>query len=320
MPRKANVLLMEFSREIDRIIDTVKNRWLQIKGEQNGFEGMFDFDYSYDQLLGLWAKLFVKDDVASYDNFIGAIFSELNHRTTENLERVQRRVREDLRDSLTHALDTLLTRTSELHSALHPSQFAASVTRCRTNIQNELETIAGWFENVEQATLPDFEFEHLVDTTIEMVRKCYPSHSLSPRLEIQGGLRCQGSVFVSFIDIMFIILENVAKHSTRDGTDTIVPMIAVNAVDGRFLLEVTNEIPESVDIPWLRGRLEQLREEGKPGVSDRFVRAEGGSGYYKLLKIIRHDLGRDVYDVCFHISTDNRFVTSIQMPIEGITI
>ncbi len=320
VPQKANVLLMEFSREIDRVIDTVKNRWLQIKGEQNGFEGMFDFDYSCEQLLELWAKLFVKDEVASYDNFIAAIFSELNHRTTENLERVQRRVREDLRDRLTHALDTLLARTSELHCALHLSQFAASVTRCRTNIQNELETIAGWFENFEQAPLPDFEFEHLVDTTIEMVRKCYPSRAICPKLCVQSGLYCQGAVFTSFIDIMFIVLENVARHSTCDGTDTIVPTVAAQVENGKFRLDVSNDIPESADIPRLRRRLEDLSKKGGPGDSDSVIRAEGGSGYYKLLKIVRYDLRRAHYDVSFAISEDNRFIASIQMPIEGITV
>jgi hypothetical protein len=315
-----NSLLIEFSQFIDDTIDVVKRTWLQIRGKPNNNAGLFDFDYTDKDLLHLWGKVFIEAEVSTYEGFIEAVFAELKARTHRNLEVVQDRIRGELKERLIDALDTMSGRVFSLHADIQHSSFSNAVTRCRTGIQNELDLIAEWFENIEQGSFPDFTFSNVVDTTLAMVDRCYPSQDLRPTISIDDhNVLWHGTTFTSLIDLMFIILENVAKHSALDESGTIVPLLAARVSDSRFDLRVSNPIRNVPNITELKARLAQLDYAGGATGSGKLVRTEGGSGYYKLNKIIKHDLKRNQYQVSFGVIGNNEFLAAISMETEGIT-
>ncbi|QRN95532.1 tetratricopeptide repeat protein [Archangium violaceum] len=308
----ADAFLREFSHRIDSIIETVKSKWIQIKGPSNAGEGLFDFDYTNSQILDLYIK---NIKTTTYNSFLQAIFNELWNRTTDNLARVVNRIKVELREQLTEALDTVAGKIFDLHGEIRHSSFGDAVTRCRTGIQNEIETISAWFRAASEKAAPDFKFTLLSETATEVVRRCFPTSYLWLETSISTQETFKGESFAGFVDVLFILLENIVRHSRPPFR----PKLDVSVQDSRLSLRVSNPIGPSVDTPVLQAKISNLNNIKSNTTLARTIRTEGGSGYYKLHKLIRHDLDRgEDYSVSISITDAGAFEVIIEMGLKGL--
>lgn len=310
----ADDLLKEFSQRIDDIIDHVNTTLIQIKSSDNP-GGLFDYDYSEQEIVKLWAEIFVRDIPIEYEEFLNIIINKLWARTEDNLINVRQFIRNNLKDVLTEALDALALKMDGLHLNSTPTAFSNSLSRCRTNIQNELEAIAEWFRVTEEKTFPNFALDQLVETTLEMVRKCYPSTPFNPITSVESRIFIDGKRFESFVDIMFILLENMAKHSNTQ----LAAEVHIYHEDPILTIELSNAIPDTTNIAEAKKRVDELRRPEGDGALMKFTRKEGGSGFYKLHKMLRLDLGCKEYDVKFAVEEkSNTFSAIIKMNVKGM--
>jgi len=308
---KAEELLRNFSSVIDTMIAEVKGEWIHIKGPQHP-DGLLNFDYSEERLL----VLLVTVSQATYDEFINLMVQELWHRTEEVLAVVRRRIQADLKQRMTAALDRLAREMIFLEEDIRHSEFIAAVTACRTSLQSELDQIAEWFKIVDEGALPDYRLRQAMDTALEMVHKCYPNTDIG--LVVSGDeVTCMGRTFTSFVFLYFILLENVARHSGLREYERVQVQIEVSRRKDNLEIVVENEIGDDTDIDALRRKLVVLEKPQSGLEALRGIRTEGGTGFYKLCKIIGYDLGSKTYDVSFNEEA-NIFTVRLNLETKGV--
>ncbi|QAT85976.1 hypothetical protein EJ065_4425 [Corallococcus coralloides] len=321
---QADKYLQEFSRQVDAIIDSVKHKWIQIKGPSNSNEGLFDFDYSEVETTVLSAEiasLITKNtktpSVDDYEIFLHEVFSALWLRTETSLANVVDKIKTTLRDQLTAAIDTMSSNIFNLNPEIRHSQFGSAVTRCRTHIQNEIETVAAWFKNANDKTAPDFDFSLLAQTATEIVKNCFPSSQLSSTHTATPSVPTfRGNLFAFFVDIMFILLENIVKHSKAENPTAI---ISASTDADRLSICIESTISPLVDTDNLKTQIDRINKIQASALTPKAIRTEGGSGYLKLHKLIRYDLERgNDYNVSLS-SNENTLSVRIDMDISRLT-
>ncbi|HWE96272.1 MAG TPA: hypothetical protein VG269_20075 [Tepidisphaeraceae bacterium] len=309
--------LRAFSKGIDETIERVRDKLIQIRGRANDEQGLFDFDYKDAELRKIHV-LIQYGRVTDFDVFSEHIFAELWRRTEEQLEGVRRYILGDLKAELIQSLDRLegmLAGLERVNRGLLP--FGA-ITSCRTDIQRDLQHIAGWFNVAERKDIPDYDASLLVDTGLEIIRKLHPTRAFIPETTVQAGILCRGETFVPFIEVLQILLDNVLTHG---GGDSRSVRIDVREEKGWLLLDVRNPLREGLDIEKERRELE-ARRAAALAQSDAFEHAvarEVGTGFYKIFGILRGLLLRaDQFDVYFEIEHDHEFAARLRVLSTGV--
>jgi len=302
-----DALLSSFSTTIDSIISRVRTRWVQIRGKSNDNAGLFDYDYSLRSLEDLYIAM---GGIRSYDEFVNVAFDLLWHRTNQNLTVVRGRILSELLSELTQELDRL---EQDIYKIEYPVGLSISgaIAQCRTNLQKGLKTVAGWFNLAEKKQFPEFDFQHLLNTSIQYIRRLFPATVFEPRVDIQGIITCKGWTFHYFVDLSFILLENVVRYADPENANI---GITVTRESGYLRILVQNTVPESTSDEELL--LEVGRIEARV-VAKEAATQEGKTGFVKLHKLIEHDLKVTDYDVRFPVS-GRRFVVDLKIRDEGI--
>lgn len=308
---RVDVHLKDFSRHVDTIIDEVNNKWIQIRSEIHT-AGLFNFNYDYYQLQDLFDRI---DDEAGFDKFFDAVIEELRARTEQNLALVREAILGKMRDRLLHTLSEAESKISVLASGPTKMAFSNAVSQCRTTIQNELKTVASWFINIDERAIADFDFRHLIATSIEVVRKFYPSITFTPTIEINTNETAKGHSFVHFFDLFFILLENIAKHGKNDQPPVKITM----GSNAKFLtIEVENGLDGPESYIALKALAPILEERTKLYQAAGVATTEGGSGYYKLGRILMANLARNEAIVKVSVNESPAFRVTIEMECIGL--
>jgi len=279
--------LREFSRDVDSIIDEVKTQWIQVKGLSSpGAFGLFDFDYSEEEILDLYSRL---ADVTDYEEFLDTVFAELWGRTERNLAVVVEKLRGELAERFTAVLDGMAADLYRLHDDIKHSAFSAAVTRARTSILHELDIVAGWFRRSSHAEFPEFGLRLLAETSVAIVRNCYRARPLVATISGRDEVQFDGKHFAPLADVMFILLENVIRHG---GSLTPSAEVELGASGARVQILVRNPLPAGQDLDEVRRKVAHLPELSNAALSGD-VRREGGTGFRKLHRVLRVDLARE---------------------------
>lgn len=305
--------LRQFSELVDETVNVVKNRWIQIKGPGNTEQGLFDYDYDEYRLIVFYVEA---DSDESPEAFVEHIFRELRERTEMNLARVRNAIKTRLKDDLVALIDDLERDVFSIGRSIHDTDFHDAVTKCRTRIQNEVDLIAGWFHLADDISFDDFSFHYLIDTAVELVKRLSPSSEFWLRREVKDEFMWDGRNFLSLIDLLFILFENVVKHC---GTTTPSALIQVDFRGGALFIRVKNQVAYLVNVSEVQTRIAGLEAKVAEAIKKGAIRSEGGSGYFKLHKIIRYDLRRTDYSVDFELLDDGTFLATVRMEVVGMT-
>jgi hypothetical protein len=275
--------LSKLSKRVDEIIEDVKTQHIQIRRD-TAPNGLFDFSYAELEIASLYPLLSTCEDV---DTFIELVLAELRRRAERCLSVVRAWFRGELTQSFLDALNHLDAALMKFDSVNVLAELKAAVAHCRTDVQNGLEAMAGWFESIGETPVPDFELRSLVDTSLEVVRRSHVTVQYAPSVEVVGRPICSGELFTCLVYAMFQILENAVIHGDRlNPVDT----LHASSVGQRVTIILSNKFNADVSAlqaqaiaALLQSRLAE--ETGRDG-----VQREGGSGYLKLAKICRVDL------------------------------
>jgi hypothetical protein len=222
----------------------------------------------------------------------------------------------ELREVFTSQLETLEARVYTHSESIRHMGFHDAVAQCRTDMNSELTAILGWFNIANDKVIEDFTFSRLIGTAVELVQRVSSASMLAPRTNIRGDhVVWDGRAFVPFVDILFILLENIVKHAGGDNTRA---DISVTIQYNRLQLIVENDLGTAVDPSSVRQRIAHLESQVSDAIQRGLIRTEGGSGYFKLHKLCRFDLKRSDYSVKFTVEDSGRFRAVIDMDIQGI--
>lgn len=303
-------VLAEFSTNLDAIIEDVKSKWVQIRtADLKG--AYFDYEFTDREM----SKLYVRTlDVDNFEDFADILFDELWMRTEKNLKQLRAAITGDLGDLLTAALDKLREAVERLWDI--PPSFLSDIANCRTAIQNELQIVAGWFVVERDGTPDDFDVRLAVDSSIEIVRKTFPLDCGSVTLHAEEGLQLKGRVFPHLLDLLYILVENVIKHSRPEKVGSVV---SVGRNENKLWIQVENSLSSSVDAAPLAARIPELKARVSEMDASERIRREGGTGFYKLAKILQHDIKSTNWSVDIAVGPDRTFRVLVEMNLEGIS-
>jgi hypothetical protein len=143
----------------------------------------------------------------------------------------------------------------------------------------------------------------------------YRRRDFQPHIDVSDETLYNGILLAPFVDLFMIMFENIVKHA---GT-TQAPRtdVTVARLDKDLQITVENDISPTVRTPQAIERLAGIRQAIAGGLYMRSVGKEGGTGLFKMKKIIVHDLAGSAM-LAFDFDESDRFVVTIEMPLKDI--
>lgn len=317
---KFNEIFSNFSLEIDTCSDEFKNKFLQIKTESKGSEGLFNYSFSNDVIFKLFKKRFA--DIADYDIFYDEIIDVLWDKTEDNLVVVRNYIGTILKP----LVDKILSNLKRDIEALIPryqyhtvNELIREITSCQTSISLEFDKISQWFQRTNNKTINDFTIELPINASLSTIRRLYPTYSrLSPILDIKTDTVVEGEYFASFTDIFQILLHNLIKHSHLAVGDL---MSSIHVEENGNVLKITtrSNVHQERDLYELNENIRLTNMQLSKKETIEKTRKEGGSGYLKIKKILQTDLLRVNHSIVIsEVGEDRIFHSQIVFEIDNI--
>ena len=298
--------LSKFSREFDSYIKDVLS-WVRVR--RDGQEGMFEFEFTTQELVTL-SKLVTGG--MSCREFIDVVLIELNGRLDGNLSRVRERLAHEAKSRASALLDSLAADIERIGRKSGMGPLVNAARAAKTDLLVAIDRVTAWFVRSRAGEDEPFELGDAVDIAVEMVRTFSPGFRADVLPEDASRLLVDGRWLSSFVDVFFLLFENIVRHSGivfAPAAEVYLPAKA-----GSLEIVVENQVaPESVT-PKVVERLARIREELERGHHDLSVSREGGTGLHKLAKILAHDFAIDSAVTFHHVSGD-RFRVAFAVPL-----
>lgn len=313
--------LTDFSRVIDNLIDTLKNRWIQInivsydeKGEpkSNNPEGLFVYDI---RDLGIPSLDRAVTPQTTYEEFVDKVVSLLWKQTERNLSVVRSRISIDLKEEFNTEFRRLQHDLDTLRGGQNISALTDCISSTNTLIQDELDNIASWFTLSQSADVADYELILPIDVANNQIRNIYPKTKFRLTKNIHASRWLLGRTLKPFAEIFFMLFNNAVKHSELEKIEV---TISVTEADSVLKIVVENIVNEATNTEDTLCKIREIRESMESRATWDPVRREGGSGFHKIAKILAVDVVCD-YSLEFGFSDKNQFRVTLSVETEGIT-
>lgn len=324
-----NASLNEFSKDIDELAETLKIQTIQIVTEQSrGINGLFDFAYSEEQLLELFSAKF--GSIKEYDIFIEQVILELWAQTEACLTSIKQYLNNQFTAKIESVFDKLEQGIAKIRTIEESSlsnvlqELISTIVNCRTAIVVEIGNISEWFNRSNKKFIDEFDFSVLAESSVNTLQTIKP---LFKDADIRNNIDCElkfdGDLFPYFTDILYYLLDNALKHS-KLASEELWVTINISQQDEKITFVVMNNIlNDDSYLKTVNERIRATREKIKDDVTYDRINKEGGTGYPKIKKTLKHDLKRKVHTV--NLSLDNvndewRFTAMLTFDIIGLKI
>ncbi|MDF9663788.1 hypothetical protein [Bacillus wiedmannii] len=305
--------LKQFSRQIDDLIELLKNKWIQIKTEQKNSEGLFNFQIILKELEALQSNITVH---TPYEEFVDKVIEMLWRMTEDSLFDIRGKISNDLKRRFYSAFDGLEQNLNSLKERVDLTEIISHIRTCRTSIEYELDKIAGWFTRTNITERSDYDIRLPIDIGLEIIKYTYPNHDLKTNIKPMDTCTLKGKTLKSMVDICVILFDNIIKHTDNDEKKVSIEFQKIN---NHIRLYVENEVNEGLNIDEKNEHLLKIKKSiVREKVMDK-VRTEGGTGFYKIKKIISIDLGCD-HTIDFEYTQDNKFKVAIEFDAKELIL
>lgn len=309
--------LNDFSREVDKLIDLLKNKWIQIRTEGRNEEGLFDFLLEVDELEELQSKVNVD---TTYDQFVDLVFDKLWQMTDESLYNIRAHISGYFKEKFNESFFNLQYKLESLKDEIELKDIYAEINTSRISMQYHLDTLSSWFERSKGLNWSDFDISLPINIATELVKSMYPNVVFEPKIEINNIALFRGQAIKSFVHIFFILFDNVIKHShINNGCSSIKIKIKINNSNGVLEISVENEISRDYDLLTGEKRLSIIRESLKNDGLIQNINKEGGTGFHKIKKMVLFDLKCD-YNMEFLYTNNSTFYFKIKISTKEISL
>lgn len=299
-----------FSQHVDSTIDELKSSVIQIRTGACP-SGLFDYSYSNAEIESLYERT---ESASNGPELLVLVFDELLKRTESNLALVRTALTSRVEQELAAHIDMLSNTVLSVDSRVRSTDFPGAITRCRTSLQNTMLTISDWFKLADERAMDDFEIQTVVTAVIEALPPAYKRLGHNEH-DISYPVQWKGRLFSSLFDAFYLLIDNAYKHGA---TDNPAISVVVKEADEGVCISVSNVVSSATDVIALRKRIApMLRSE--PMEVMPLIRAEGGTGFYKLRRVLRYDLGLgNDYSLELVVSDERVFCATIRIGKRGV--
>jgi hypothetical protein len=299
--------LSEFSRDFDKLIDDVKS-WIQVTKDGAG-TGLFDFSLNEAQLR-LFAEL-VRPDM-TFEDFVDYLLEQFGALLDKDLERAREKLRDVGKIRAGAVLDKLAADVDRFGDRIDVGDLVNAIRTARTDIQVAFDRVGEWFRRAKAIANEPFSVNDAIEISAETVRTVAPRFIVDVNNVGDESLPMAGELLAIFVDIFFIIFENIARHAGLP--DAPRATVLVTWQPSTLEVVVENGIGPNVASKEARARVAAIQAAIAQQLDATSVSREGGTGFHKLARLLGHDLGIDP-NLQFGFLDTARFVVSFSLPV-----
>ncbi|KQM90220.1 hypothetical protein ASE70_02055 [Sphingomonas sp. Leaf22] len=298
--------LARFSEAIDGAIEDLVRRRVQVRSDACP-NGLFVFQsFNYD-IIRLQSE--IAPDT-SFDAFLDRVIDQFWRVLELSLSAVRAYIEENFLQLVHTIIDDFERDVVQELNTTNSSLLRAAIAAARTQMSVTLANVANWFTLARDMERPDYEFGVAVEVATESIRVCHPSLNVQLTRLDEVAFECRGRSLESLVYLLFTAMDNAVAHS---GFVDVAPEIALETTlcDGWLEMTLTNSCVPEADFQAINVTLAELRarldaEENR----ENLTVTEGGTGYAKIIRILRHDLlTRFVLEFGYH--SDAEYVVKI---------
>lgn len=302
-----------FSADLDAQIEDLVRQRVQVRSEASP-QGLFIFPaYNYD-IIRLQSEI---SPETSFEVFMDKAIEQFWTVLELTLTHVRAYIEQDF-VALVHQLTETLEKdiSSELRDA-NISPLRDALAAARTQMAVNVANVAAWFTLARDLERPDYEFGVAVEVASESIRVCHPSLSVDLRRTDDVTFDCRGRTLESLVYMLFTALDNALEHcGFKDRAPALT--LKTSLQDGWLELQLINTCAQVFDVDAENVRLNALHNRLESGNEVQgLATTEGGSGYAKIIRILRHELLAR-YSLDFGYRSATEYAVTIGMDAKAI--
>jgi len=285
---KLHKTFAEFSKKYELFIEEVNDSWLQIvtldqdltnlAKDSKKIRGLFNYSVTALEAYSIQQRL---PDTADYNDFLKIAIEWLWARTEQNLVTVRSKISGEVRERIYGLLDHLQKDLIAIvGDAGKIPELNNAIGRARAMLNISIEQILVWFTRTELNLIETFEF----DTVSEIAAK---SLDVDIILAKHVNYTFRGGALNYLVDVLYILYENAISKSFISKPELKITVDIGSDESGAAILTVKNNCKHIDDIENANRNIDYYRKSyGKDEITDKSVQGEGGTGFFKINKIL----------------------------------
>ncbi|HET6252969.1 MAG TPA: hypothetical protein VFE32_02780 [Puia sp.] len=285
-----------FSKQIDEYTEYILKELLQVKTEKNDRKAsaLFDYRLSSHELGAFFYE--IRDQIRDHKAFVSIVFDYLLAKTDQILKNIKAVLSHEVLQGYTTIINSFQdTITSIVGRSF--TEMTTAIKRCNTHLQKEIESINEWF-SISAQTDSVVDLSTILGTAIQITNRIYPYKQINPKISL-GELPIYGSI--NLVYVARILLDNIIQHSRISPSDLEIKISAEYA-DDVALIKFTNNLSPTVDLDYLRMKLEDVKSKWTQMAPELDkTDTEGGSGFNKIRRILYYDMNQPAHGFDYSI-------------------
>lgn len=275
-----------FSEEIDAAIENLVRLRVQVRSEACP-DGLFRFtSFNYD-IIRLQSEI---SPDTTFDAFLDKVIEQFWKVLDDSLTVVRHYIEDDFLNLVRDIIDALERDVLREMESTTSSALRSAIAAARTQLGIVVANVASWFTLSHDMERPDYEFGVAVEVAIESIRVCHPSLNVSLDRRDELTFECRGRSLESLVYLLFTALDNAIEHS---GLSDAAPemFLETTLLNDWLEMRLVNTCRKVFDLNARNEALQDLREQLEADeIGESLASKEGGSGYPKIARILKHDL------------------------------
>lgn len=309
---KDNVIkaVIEFYLETEKIIDDLKNKYIQIQTEKKMSAGCFDYCLAEGDFLEISMR---GQEVLEFEQFLDVVFDYLWKRTEENLIFMKEKIKDEITTRYVGAFKKLRAYLEEIEPKVKIRELNRKINEAETDMQNVLDKICFWFQRSEESKHADFDLDFVLLMGLQTIHNIHPECKFVPE-PLKPSIsdkKINGRYLKSFANIFYNIFDNIYRNAQRDNEKVVFEYL-LKYKDGNIYIFIQNAYDCSGNLKEETVKLNLAKNLIKSGNYLSKINAEGGTGIPKIYKMILVDLGAEPQMNFDFIKKKNKFYIELK--------
>lgn len=306
--------IKEFSQKFDKLIEKILQDWIQIKVDPKHI-GVFDFTIIKSQIPVLAT---IVNEETKFSKFLDDVFDYFCQLLEVSLKNMRDRIRNEAKKEANEMLNDLQRKIEEYNYPIDTGELIRSINRGRTNLMLAFDRVIEWFRYIKSTEKKPFLIEDVIkiaETSVQLSNKNFRiDFNISNEMK---KLYVKGK-FASFVDILFIIFENIIRHSAIKGI--IEAVVNLEYKNKKIIIQVSNKLGKNVSKKENIEKIARLKDSIEQREYGEKIKKEGGTGFYKIKQILSHDFtiheknNEPILE--FGFNNEDNFVVLVGIPIK----
>uniref|UniRef100_UPI00404A56C5 hypothetical protein n=1 Tax=Flavobacterium sp. TaxID=239 RepID=UPI00404A56C5 len=281
--------IKEFSKQIDEFTEYIIRELIQIKTEKYNQNQNAFFDFSIDNKALAYLFQESKNSINTHTSFLNFVFEYLEATTVIKLEEIRSILKNEIKDEYIKLINSFDKKIRTIIKEESFIDITSSISKCQTDIINELENISEWFNISNPSSELVLDVQTIIQTALEITNTIYPNENIIADVKEETNLPFASGT-TNLIYIIRILLDNIIKHSGLVKSKRNV-VINSKVIDDKILkISISNDFDTK-----LKNKLETTLKEVKTNWEENRddyskINIEGGSGFDKIRRILAVDM------------------------------